>query len=313
MPTKAERFSNLGESTLSGSYTSGGTTLSMTAVGTFPTDGIFRVRLDNPSETIWRVDSVSGTTFTGAAEANDGNASAGVDVIQVMSKAQGERFLQGPNDDELRAPWGVVGGDYAGPIWKTSLIDQSGWTWVNQGSWTVDQSGGVIYLDGPAAAGTNLRVRKTTAPSTPYTLTAGIKRWFSVASSLTSLMAAGVAFRESGTGELSILAVSNFTFATANSPPSIFAANYTSATVAGGAIGTERNSAEVSDLMWLRITDNGTNLIFEASIDKKHWYEIASVGRTTHMAGGPDEIGIWATNQAGSSQCSAAFIHLALT
>lgn len=309
----SEKVSNLGESTLASGYTSGGSSITVSSAASFPTSGVFRVRLDNPSETVFRVDSVAGAVFTGAAEFNDGNASAGVEVVQVASRGVAERFIQSPDSGELRAPSGVSGADYYGPIWKIPLLDQSGWTWVNQGSATVDQAGGSVYLDTPAAAGTNLRVRKTTAPSTPYTLTTGIKRWFSIASSLTSLMAAGLIVRESSTGEMSAIAIANFTFATANAPASIWAGNYNSATSAAGAIGSERNSANIGDPVWLRITDNGTNLIFEASIDKIHWYQIASVGRTTHMAGGPDEIGIFITDQAGATQASAAFVHLEVT
>ena len=311
MPTKSEKFSNLGESTVDSSYTSGATSLVVADASTFPTDGIFRVRIDNPSETIWRVDSVSGDTFTGAAEENDGNASVGVDVVQVGTKAQQERHLQSPLDGAMGFPTGLLGADRGGPGWKLIPLDQSSWSWVNQGGFSVTQGGGVVYLDGPAAAGTNLRCRVKTAPSAPYVIEAGVMCWFGTASSLTSLMAAGLVFRESGTGEITILAMSNFTFATANSPPSVFAANYNSATSANAEIGTARNSLTVTHVMWLRITDNNTNLIFEASIDKVNWFQIASISRTSFMAGGPDQVGIFATNQAGATQCSAAFIHWA--
>lgn len=308
MATKSEKFSNLGESTLASSYTSGGTTLSVASAATFPTDGIFRVRLDNPSETIWRVDSVSGTTFTGAAEENDGNAASAVAVVQVGTQAQQERFLQSPIDGEGRFPTGVDGGDFAGPGWKLVPLDQSAWSWVNQGSATVVQQKGIVYLATPFAAGTNLRARVGTAPSAPYRIEAGIKTWFSAATSNVSLMAAGLLFRESGTGELSVIVISNFTFGTANHPASIAAANYNSATSFNAVIGTERNTV-LGQVIWLAIEDNNTNLIFQASIDRINWETRATIGRTSLMAGGPDQVGIVVTNQAGGTDMSASFFH----
>lgn len=304
-----EKFRNLAETTLASSYTAGAASISVTSAALFPTTGDFSIRVDNVSETILRVTAVSGTTFTVTAESNDGNASAGAAVVLVGSRKTAERFLQSPESGEQRAPSGVSAGDYYGPIHKLVALDQSGWSWVNQGSFTVSQGSGIVQLAGPAAAGTNLRCRVKTAPSVPYTITVGLTTWFATAGSVLSLQAAGLVFRESGTGELSVLILSNFTLATANSPQSISAANYNSPTSFNAVIGAERNSGmlQVSPV-WLRITDNNTNLVFQASIDKVNWYEIASIGRTSFMAGGPDQVGIVGTNQAGSTDMSASFL-----
>ena len=43
--------------------------------------------------------------------------------------------------------------------------------------------------------------------------------------------------------------------------------------------------------MWLRIKDDGTNLKFSASRDGKYYFTEMSVGRTVHMAGGPNQFG----------------------
>src|SRR5690606_12001029 len=43
---------------------------------------------------------------------------------------------------------------------------------------------------------------------------------------------------------------------------------------------------------WLKITDDGTNLKFYVGVNGRNWTEtIASVSRTAHLAGGPDEVG----------------------
>jgi hypothetical protein len=308
VPTKSERFSNLGESTVDTGYTAGDPTIDVVDASTFPADGIFRIRLDNPSETILIVSSVSGDTFTVEAEEFDGNASAGVAVVQVGTKGQQERFLQGPVDGEPNAPWGVSGGDFAGPIWKIVPLDQSAWSWVNQGSATVVQGSGVVYFASTFAAGTNVRIRVKTAPSPPYRIEAGVKTWFSAGTLNTSLMATGILFRESGTGELSSVLITNFTIATANHPASVGAVNYNSPTSFNAIIGAERNTV-LGQVMWLAIEDNNTDLIFQASIDRVNWETLATIGRTSFMAGGPDQVGIHLTNQAGGTSASASFFH----
>ena len=80
-----EKFANLAETTLSAGYTAGAGSISVTSAAGFPTAGVFRVRLGNAGKTIFRVDSVSGTTFTGAAEANDANAANGDSATCVLS------------------------------------------------------------------------------------------------------------------------------------------------------------------------------------------------------------------------------------
>lgn len=302
-----EKYANLAATTLASAYTAGAASISVASASGFPTAGIFSVRLDNVDETLLRVTAVSGTTFTVTAEENDGNADAGDAVVQIGTRATAERWLQSPESGEQRAPSGVSAADYYGPIHKLVALDQTSWSWVNQGAFVVTQSDGIVQLDGAAVAGTNLRCRVKTAPSVPYTITVGVMGWFATATFITSVQFAGILFRESGTGEMSVIALSNFTFATATSPPSIAMANYNSATSATATF-AERNSQLAARLTWLRITDNNTNLIFEASIDKVHWYQINSIGRTSFMAGGPDQVGIVATNQGGSTHMSASFL-----
>src|SRR5690242_1967894 len=138
----SEKFANLAETTLASSYTSGGSSIIVTDASLFPTSGIFRVALGNANKTIYRVDSVSGTTFTGGAEEFDGNAAGGDAVVLVGSKGSAERFLQAPTSAEVQAYSGALGVDRYGPMWKLTPMDQSGWAWQNQGSASVSQASG---------------------------------------------------------------------------------------------------------------------------------------------------------------------------
>ena len=302
----SEKFANLAETTLASGYTSGGGSISVTSASGFPTAGVFRVRLGNAGKTIFRVDSVSGTTFTGGAEANDANASAGDTVINVGTRAVGERFLQSPETGEANAPSGVSGADDYWPNWKVKRLDQSGWSWVNQGAASVDQQKGMVQLLSPASvAGTSVRARVTTAPGTPYTIEMGLVPYFPTAGSVSNLAAIGIAFRESGTGKMVVIFFANFKASSGTGPSAIFVATYTNATT------FNTNLAEfvtvilppsylAFPVMWLRVTDNGTNLIFEYSYDRVHWTTLTTAGRTAFMAGGPDQIGVVWTVQSSS-------------
>lgn len=278
----SEKFANLAETTLASGYTSGTTTLSVTSAAGFPTVGVFRVRLGNAGKTIWRVDSVSGTTFTGAAEANDANANSGETVKIVASKAVAERFTQSPESGEARLISGAAAVDFFGPIHKLTPLDQSGWAWVNQGGFSVTQANGIVYLAGPASgAGNNVKLRTVAAPSTPYTITAAIIPLTSGTFSL-----AGIALRNAASGRFihinarhdrGVVVTKQNTATSFNSDP-------VTRTNAHGGGGT---------LLFLRMADDGTNVIFSYSVDGVNFTQLFSEARTTFI-NTPDEVGITA-------------------
>ena len=161
----SEKFANLAETTLASSYTSAGTSLSVASASGFPTTGVFRVRLDNVAKTVWRVDSVSGTTFTGAADSNDGNASSGAAVTIVASADVARRFLQSPDAGVIHAISGANGDD-AYLLLRSGRPDVLSWSWNNQGGATVVESNGVSVFSMPNST-VSIRSRLITAPTPP--------------------------------------------------------------------------------------------------------------------------------------------------
>jgi hypothetical protein len=296
----SEKFTNLGESTLASAYTSGGSSITVVSAATFPTAGVFRVRLDNPSETIFRVDSVSGAVFTGGAEDNDGNADAGVAAVHVATAAVAERFLQSPESGEARSPHGASGAFFVGPFqFPITALSQSSWTWVNQGSAAYSESGGTVYITCPTATGTNLRGRHKSMSGITSVTMGIIPELWGVAAAGIRLMAHGILLRESGTGELTFFAMANFAFSVGGGSPTIVAYNFNSPTSGSAAI-AERSIGVVPLYNFLRVTDSGGNLTFYHSLDKVNWYQFAQVSRTSFMAGGPDQIGWGIFNQASA-------------
>lgn len=300
MSTKTEKYRNLAETTLASGYTAGDPTISVTAAGDFPTDGDFSIALDNASNTLLRVSAVSGTTFTVTAEENDANASAGAAVVLIATRLVGERWLQGPLTGEARSPYGSDGASFVGPFqFPVTALSQSSWTWMNQGGAAYSESAGLVYVTCTTATGTNGRGRhKSISGTTSWTMGVMPGLW-GVAAAGIRLMSHGLLLRESGTNKFTIFAVSNFTFSTGGGGNTLIHANYTNNTTFGAVI-TERAINFVPPYNFLKITDSGGNLTFYHSVDKVNYYQFAQVGRTSHMAGGPDQVGWFLTNQASA-------------
>lgn len=285
-----ELFANLAETTLASSYTSGGASISVTSASGFPTTGTFRVRLGNTGKTIYRVDSVSGTTFTGGAEFNDANAAGGDAVKIVASRQVAERFVQSPSSTEIFMPSGVSGADRYGRIWPVTYPITADFAWGNQGSASIDTTFGYTRLSCPSAS-TNIRRRGKSAPGTPYTIISMIQYVDTHGSKY-----GGLFFRESSTSKLHLF---QFISTTNNcqivnfSDDTTFSSNPNNTTLQGSALGTLQP-------FWLRITDNGTNLLFSASRDGNYYFTNMSVGRTSFMAGGPNEVGFFGNVDAGA-------------
>lgn len=283
----SEKWSNLGESTLSGAYTSGGASISVTSAAGFPTTGVFRVRLDNANKTIYRVDSVAGTTFAGGAEVNDGNANNGATVVQVISRQSLERLIQSPDTSSLHAPSGVSAADFYGPTWKLPPLDQSGWTWTNQGGASITQSNSLVYFSVPTAATENLRLRTVAAPATPYKFAAALfpNPMFQV-----NFQLFGVCLRESGTGKVVSLLLECLTTGW-----QISQRKNTSPTVVS-TTGTTGLQILFGPVLWLRVGADGTNITLEHSSDGLNYTTRLSEAKATFFTTAPDEVGIVGLN-----------------
>lgn len=64
-----------------------------------------------------------------------------------------------------------------------------------------------------------------------------------------------------------------------------------------------------SDIIWLKIVDDNTNLKFSISPDGVVWDQIFSETRTTFMAGAPNQIG-FTINNGGNSSARPGYVRL---
>ncbi len=157
-------------------------------------------------------------------------------------------------------------------------------SWVNQGGASVDNTKGAIYLEAPAGAGVNLRIRTKSAPSTPYTITAKVEPTTALAVQNHTY---GIGFRQSSDGKLAVLMIQH-----SSGTAAIFSAKYTNATT----FSATYVSPNVIDIpRWLRITDDGTDRKVYFSSDGLHYTQLHTVGRTDFLTA--DEICFFANSQ----------------
>src|SRR6266700_1338442 len=181
-----------------------------------------------------------------------------------------------------------------GPL-RTAL-DQSGWAWLNQGGATVTQGSGLVQWFLANEVSENIRGRFVAAPaSTPYTITALVLSGQMTASGTCGV---GIAFRESGTSK------------------AVYIAMVGNAGSAGPRIHVRKNTSETSNStsstgpqflvtpangMWLRISDDGTNVIYSYSFDGVNFVTQLSETRGTFFTVKPNQVGI-AIQNFGSNQ-----------
>lgn len=277
----SEKFANRPEAEVDSAYTATDTTLTVDDASPFPSTGVFRVILNNTEQTIFRVDSVAGNVFTGVAEEFDGNAAIGVTVKIVASKGAAERFIQSPDAGDIAAYGGAAGVDRYGPIHKIGDPTLPSWAWQNQGTAAVVEANGIVFFSVPSAS-TSIRSRIISTPATPWTVTI-LMRSNALAA---SAQYAGLVLRESATGELYIF------YLLVNG--TLQAVKFTNDTTFS-AVGALNGAAPIlaQHWHWLRITDNGTNLLFSISTDGVNFVQRGSEGRTVFMAGGPNQFGIF--------------------
>jgi hypothetical protein len=200
-----------------------------------------------------------------------------------LPSAQGATSSVLTNNGSGTLSWTVPAPGYPG-IALTAPVDGD-FAWVNQGAASVDTTNGGIFLLAPASTTDQLRIRKKAAPATPWTLTIAFQPFAFDA----NFLVCGIILRESSTSKLISL---DYGY---SSTTMIEVEKFTNETTFSSQTAVKNigawESINPSLLVYLRVTDNGTNLIYGYGIDGVHFRTLLTESRTAHMAGGPNEIG----------------------
>ncbi len=164
-------------------------------------------------------------------------------------------------------------------------------TWVNQGTATVSSTAGGIHLSTPAGSGDNLRLRVKTAPSTPYTITAA---FLSLRPNI-NYASIGLAFRDSASGKVVVFADvhDTTTFGAITFVPQ----KYTNATTFSATYSPGLQYTP-GPIVWMQISDDGSNRICRVSADGQNWVDVHSVGRTDFLTA--DQVGFYVNSNNSS-------------
>lgn len=183
-----------------------------------------------------------------------------------------------------------------GPIFQLTDPNLQTFAWVNQGSATVANTYGGIYLEGPSAGGSwDAKIRKKAAPSTPYKITACFLLTQDCTVS-TNVGWGGLLFRESSSGkchglgwEYTMNSTSVTLLIEKLTNPTTFSAAYvlTAGTYILAGPGP----------FWARIQDTGTNRLCDISADGVNWINLHTIGRTDFLTA--DEVGFFVNPNRG--------------
>lgn len=175
-------------------------------------------------------------------------------------------------------------------------------TWVNQGGASVNTAGGGIFLRAPASATANLRMLVQSAPATPYTVDAII-----LPNMLgTGLGGAGIGFYESSSQKVETFALVDFF-----SPSPHFAVFRNNSPTTDGTLIVD-DSAWVkllADVILIRITNDGANLIYSWSNNMKDFNVLRSHAVVSFFAGNPDKIVFESSARVANFDVAATLIH----
>lgn len=291
---KYEQFGLNAISTLDGAINASVTSLDVLSATGFPTDGNFRITIDDE---LLLVTAVSGTTFTVVRGIESTTAASHLDGADVIQTLTADSITQLAKDNIPFAR------DTDRPALNTivdssgNILDSTDFTWLNQGSATItDLSSGGMALVVPAAASNNIRGLHKSAPGTPYILTVG----FAPQLHADSTCIAGIGFRESATGKLIVIGsakVDELAIYKFNSPTSFNTSLFAR---------VEWPMARL--IQWFQIEDDGTDLFFRTGVDGINFQDIADEGRGTFFTTAPDQILFYCNSNNATYGVTSAII-----
>lgn len=167
-----------------------------------------------------------------------------------------------------------------GPAFPMIAPDNDAFSWVNQGACTIDTTGGFVNLTIAAEAAWNNHARIKTAPGTPYTVTAA----FMFGQYNADHALGGLCWRQSSDGKL-------VTLQYGQALQQIAVYKFTDPTTLSAAYDAVPQSATQSEIIFLRIEDDGVDRICYWSYDGQHWIQLHSVGRTDFLTA--DQVGFF--------------------
>jgi hypothetical protein len=206
------------------------------------------------------------------------------------------------------AVYGTGGSGGAAGIWAslynlTAPPVYSAWSWLNQGTATGgDVTGLGVYLRAPAVAGTNLRVLKRALGAAPWDIHFCALEAMYPSGNTRS----GIALYESTTGKLTTLGPSQ------DASRNVDHWNSTTSFASGG-MPFNSNIVARGPLVFWRIRNDGTNLIYYVSMDGVNWVQIGTEPITAFFTTAATDAGFFIDSEGNSYDVLLTVIHWTIT
>lgn len=189
--------------------------------------------------------------------------------------------------------------DAYGSIFPMTEPVSGDFAWINQGGATISTTNGGVFLSIGSASGSNLRIRKKAAPSTPYHIILSFIPLITV----TSSPLVGFVWRQSSDGKCITYHYTN----NGGGDQHYGITKWTNVTtISANYVGNTAANQFFGRAVFFRIGDDGTNRTCDVSRDKQNWLNLHSVGRTDFMTA--DEVGYFVTNGTGTSSAAMTLI-----
>lgn len=183
-----------------------------------------------------------------------------------------------------------------------TAVTLQNWAWANQGTSTLTQTYGPSIMQSQLNAGQTLRALHRPAPATPYTVTALITHE-NPETAGGSGWGAGIGFRENSSGKYLF-----FGSTSASNGWGIDVMRWAATNSYTSSYKTTTNNGLMRP-MWLQINDDGTNLVYRASLSglPGTFLQFYTNLRGNYFASGPDGIAMLLYQENNSIQSTGTF------
>lgn len=326
-----EYFTDNAKSILSVICNIADTTVTITDISIFPTLTPFRLRTEDE---IMLVTSVLGNVCT-VTRAQEGTTAvahpagamiANVFTLESLNNAtwcycQEGNFTARPASDPdftgriwfndtgfylNRDDGSIDGWTTWGPLFDITEANDTGFSWINQGSATVSTTDGGLAFSSPGVGvnPVNLMMYIKSTPATPYTFTAGFIPTI-YPSNQTSI---GLVLRESATSKVVFLRLVFDTTLVTNADMAISVDKYSNPTTPAGNYNVFSASILKGPLVWFQITNDGTDLYFKYSNNNVDFTTAFTTTVTNYFTTGPDQIGYCLSSNTAAGYAAMAVL-----
>jgi hypothetical protein len=301
-----EQHQNLSSTTLNGAINNSVTTVTVTTGSAFPSAGNYRVMVDDEIMIV-TARSTNDLTVVRGQDGTSAASHADLATIALVYSQQSLSRLFTDNDPSFGYSGTLMQGQLFNDDGKT-LLTLSDFTWQNQGGASASDDNGTIFLNCPTDASFNARVLERTAPSTPYTYIAAFSTLCPLVDS-DAKPGFGFGFRETSSSKLMVCTLRMESFF--DNEFLICMQRFSSTTSLFTTNDGSRRTQIVSDLIWIKMENNGTNLKWYIGPDGVNWMLYFSESKTAWFSSGPDRL-VWFGLNNGNSGSPSAELHVRL-